>query len=151
MSSEPFLLRGVEGKVYLNNTLHDVKEYTVRITRTKINSRTTGDGRFQTSAVDSEVLEFSFKGLSLSNLNPHVSPLYIMATPTNPTSSISSNADTSAVKFFKNATEVADDTKAYRATILWDSFNQTGNAESGAQMYDAKGESQGSFKRPGDA
>lgn len=145
--------RGFEAKVYIGGVAWDVKEYEVHINKSLARTDTTGLGRFQSSVVDKEVLSFSFKALSVdsTSLNPHITPQYILAAPTNPNTSVASNTDSSAIKLFPQGANVADDTKAYRATVNWEDFSHTGQAESGLQMYTAKGTSTGAFKRPGES
>lgn len=135
-------IRGWEPVLNVNGNTYYVKEGEPDESISTARSDDTSGGVFEAHVVDKRRFEFSLKALRKSNLNPHAAPLNIANVSTT----------SSTIQLWPGgAADIADDTKSWRATIVWQSYRESYNAESGLVTLNAKGVSTGSYKRPGES
>jgi hypothetical protein len=139
MSNE---IRGWQPNIKINSTLLEVKSGEPRNIRSTAPGDTTSTGRARYPVVDKESFEFNFTAIRYSTLNPHASPYFIAGT----------GVDLVNLAYWPNADDISDATKSWRsATFLIEEYSESFNADQGLLTISVKGQSQGAFKRPGDA
>ncbi len=136
-------LRGYDAKVYINGIAFDVKEGEPTEQRSTARGDTTKGGRYQQQVVDKMVVEFSFKAIRYSTVNPHTTPYFIASSNT--------TKDSARVLYWPNGANVDDESKAWRMILVWESYSEQFNADQGLITLSAKGKSTGVYLRPDDA
>ncbi len=135
-------LLGYGAKLKLGDVLYDVVDGEPSNERSTAPGDTTATGRKRYPVIDKESFSFSGSAIRYSTINPHDAPQRIM----------SASVDFVDLKYWANAADVADPTKAWRCpTFLFTHYSERFDAKLGLIVLNFKGESQGDFKRPGEA
>lgn len=133
-------LRGFEPKVKVAGTVYDVQSGRPQLQISTARADTTADGAWQINVADKKVVNFEFKAIRKSTLNPHASP-YGVGTST---------GQELAIKYYPTG-DTASDTTAWRFTMVLEEYAEDFNAEQGLVTLTARGKSTGAVLLPGES
>jgi hypothetical protein len=136
-------LLGSEARIRINEVTFDVKEGSIKETRSTSRGDIFKDGRSQRHHVESQVVNLTFKAIRRFSVNPHTGFYSIAQTAEG------GDNDSSPIEVWPDG---SDDNleNAWRFRGVWTEYSETFNAEQGLMMIDASCVSLGKYKRPGD-
>lgn len=135
---------GSSARVVVNGYTWDVVEGDCGEDVSTARGDTVSGGQYQQHVPDKRVVNFNFKAIRYSNLNPHAANLYVAPPPT-----VASNP---TISYYPDGSQLGvDATKSWRLTGIWTRYRESFNAKEGLITLEAAGTSTGTYKRPGDA
>jgi hypothetical protein len=133
---------GSDALIIINSYRFEVKEGTIKETRSTARTDVTGGGIVQGHKVDKAVLNLNFKALRYSTLIPHAAPYNIAS---------SGEQDWSDIVVYPNRADEGDLSKSWRFYGVWTEYSEQFNADQGLLTLDAACVSTEGYSRPGDA